>query len=167
MRLAPLLVLLACGPPAVDGPDDFIAGIYTGTFTLELNASFGPWESATEQCTDDLLLVVEREHDVAPIRGRVYCETPSLGGHLLNIKGNFDTFPDLSGELNSTERTDLWQGRFLTEDRFYVELTGSVEQNGVKVEYTGNFLVCLDPEAERPGTTTDDEAPDDEPFPWR
>ena len=146
-----LSLLLGCAEPTAPAPTDFTPGVYTGAFTLEFIASFGPWESASERCSADLVLMIEPDHDVAPIRGRVYCETESLGVHRLDIQGTLEDFPEITGDLTSTERTDHWSGRFLDETRLAGELFGAVEQNGVTVEYTGTFMVCLDPDELPPG----------------
>ncbi len=153
MRHLLLLSLLACGelPDDRDAPTDFTSGVYTGSFQLELTATFGLWESATEQCESDLMLIVEPGHSVAPIRGRVYCETPTLGGNLLDIQGDLASFPDLYGELSSSARADAWEGWFVDEQCLFAEVTGSVEQNGVSVDYIGDFSACFDPDALPPG----------------
>ena len=144
-------LLSGCAPSPEAPLTEFTPGIYTGWFSLELNAQFGLWESATESCDSELTLVIEPEHDVAPIRGRVFCETPTLSGELLDIQGDLSGFPTVSGQLRSSERSDDWEGSFLNEERLYAELSGSVEQNGVTVDYVGSFSACLDLEAEHPG----------------
>lgn len=170
MRLLLPLSLLACGelPDNRDAPEQFDAGVYTGSFQLELTATFGLWESATERCESDLLLIVEPDHIVAPIRGRVYCETPTLGGNLLDIQGDLTSFPDLYGELSSSSRADAWEGWFVDEQCLFAEVTGSVEQNGVNVDYIGDFSACFDPDTLPPGMSPEpslslDEGPVDGP----
>jgi hypothetical protein len=161
------LSLLACGEPIVldDAPQTFSPGVYTGTFQLEMNASFGLWESATEQCESDFMVIVEPDHDVAPIRGRVYCETPTLGGNILDIKGDLSSFPEIYGELSSSTRADSWGGWFIDEECLFAEVSGSIEQNGVTVDYAGDFSACLDVEALPPGVTAEPELSlDEEPF---
>ncbi len=151
MRLFTFLALSACAGPQADAPETFTPGVYTGWFRMELTARLGPWQSETEGCDTGLLLIVQPDHEVAPIRGRVYCETPTLGGHLLDISGDLSPFPELLGALSSATRDDVWQGRFINEEHLFAELSGSVEQNGVTVDYTGAFSACLDPDAAPPG----------------
>ena len=146
-----MIFLFGCSPPPEAPLTEFTPGIYTGWFSLELNAQFGLWESATEGCTSELTLVIEPDHDVAPIRGRVFCETATLSGEVLDIQGDLADFPTVSGQLNSSERSNAWEGAFLNEERLYAELSGSVEQNGVTVDFVGSFSACLDLEAEHPG----------------
>ncbi len=171
MRHLLSLSLLACGEPIDlhDAPQTFSPGVYTGTFQLELNASFGLWESETEQCESDLTVIIEPGHTVAPIRGRVYCETPTLGGNLLDIQGDLVNFPEIDGELFSNTRADSWEGWFIDEECLVAEVFGSIEQNGVTVDYSGDFSACLDLEALPPGMTPEpsislDEAPSDGSF---
>lgn len=153
MQLLFILALSGCAPALEAPPSDFSPGVYTGWFSLDLTAQFGLWESETEGCSSELTLIIEPDHDVAPIRGRVYCETATLSGELLDIQGELSDFPLVSGHLSSAERSNEWEGMFINEERLYAELSGSVEQNGVTVEYVGSFSACLDPAAERPGVS--------------
>lgn len=146
------MLLLGCADPTADVPTDLTPGVYTGPFSLDLTASFGLWESEPEGCTADLTLVIDPEHESAPIRGRVFCETPSLGVHLLDIRGELTGFPEVTGDLTTPERSDRWTGLFLDETLLAADLTGAVEQSGVTVAYTGTFLVRLDPHATSPGS---------------
>jgi hypothetical protein len=167
VQLLYIILLAGCSPSPEAQPTVFTPGVYTGWFSLELTAQFGLWESATEGCTSELTLIIEPDHDIAPIRGRVYCETATLSGELLDIQGDLSAFPLVNGQLSSAERSDAWEGVFLNEERLYAELSGSAEQNGVTVDYVGSFSACLDPDAERPGVS---EPPDpglslgEEPF---
>ncbi len=146
-----LLIAMGCAPE-VSGVSSFEPGVYTGLFELELVADFGLWKSDPEVCREPMTVVVDPDHDVAPIRSRLVCTTPSLGANDLDLKGYISDFPLIYGELASTDRSSSWEGMFTAEDEFHGELIGEDEFAGVRITYTGWFVVCLDAEELEPGT---------------